>query len=197
MHRTRLALTPFIGALALCAPLAMPAAAQENAEMRMEAIMLAIEAADSVEITVAATAENKIELEEKSLNDQFRRAMRAYVNARFDFKTGDFYPAGVLVLYDRPSRGAMAEASIGLSLPGGVKAESTDRVKVMDFGFKRAVRHVHVGSFDQLEEVYDMIAKGLREKGQEAGFPVVLQILDDPTQTPPEKVRTVINVPVS
>ena len=91
----------------------------------------------------------------------------------------------------------MAEATVGLSLPTGVDAKSTDRVKVMEFDFKLAVRHVHVGSFDQLENVYDMIARGLEVKGQKAGFPVVLKILDDPTQTPPEKVRTVINVPVS
>ncbi len=165
--------------------------------MQAEAIKLAIEAAGSVDITVAGSVENKVKLEETSLNDQFRRAMRAYANARFDFETGGFFRLASWFSMIGPARGAVAEANCRSFLPTGVDAKSTDRVKVMEFDFKLAVRHVHVGSFDQLENVYDMIARGLEEKGQKAGFPVVLKILDDPTQTPPEKVRTVINVPVS
>ncbi len=191
-----------IAASAFAASLAVTVTAQEATpdqsgdENIDRAIQTSVERAEPVTIVAAGRTAEGVRLDSETLNKQFRQVMRSYVDQRIDFRLDGFYPTGILVLYERPERDAISKASLGMTVPSGGGYEMSGGLEQLDFDFKKAVRYVHVGPFEQLGEIYDRIAEQSKEQGVELGFPVVLQILDDPVETRPENLRTVMNIPL-
>ncbi|MGB5560543.1 MAG: GyrI-like domain-containing protein [Paracoccaceae bacterium] len=197
MQETRLAFKPIIGAIALCLPLAMSAVSQERLEGdEAEALAVAIKNPLPVSISAAATRPTKAVFEAEAIHKQIRVAMRSYVNQRLDYELEGFYPKPVLFLFERPKGEQIGELAVGLAVRPGAEFKLDGPLQEVSFSAEKAVRHVHIGPHKELEAVYDRIAEQMKAQGMEPGWPVVLQILNNPLDTPPEQLKTVMNIPV-
>lgn len=197
MQVTRRALKSAIGLVALCVPFAFSAFAQERLEgAEAEALAVAIKDPRPVAITAAATRRADAVFEAEEIHKRIRVAMRYYVNQRLDFQLEGFYPKPVLFLYEGKKGGRVGEMAVGLAVDPGVVLKLEGRLQSLSLERAKTVRHVHIGPHEELEGVYDRIAEQMKEQGTEPGWPVVLQILNNPLDTPPEQLKTVMNIPV-
>lgn len=112
-----------------------------------------------------------------------------------DYAWNNFRPVSIVVLYSDPTGKDQVKMGIGITVPS--KLELKEPLRFEQFKFRNAVRHVHRGPLQQLDLVFRGVDKNLRSKAKSegAGWPVVLQILDDPRRIEPQQLRTVINIP--
>lgn len=188
-----------VRAVALGAFFVLPTAA--GAQMALEGaeadlLAQAIKNPRPVEITAAATRTGEAEFEAESIHRMIRVVMRVYLNERLDYQLAGFYPKPVLFLFERPEGGRIGEMAVGLAVRPGANYRLEGSLQTVSLDAEKAVRHVHIGPHKELEAVYDRIAEQLKEQGMEPGWPVVLQILNNPLDTPPEQLKTVMNIPL-
>jgi hypothetical protein len=182
--------------VAACVLLVPRFVAAQADQVEMEAIDSDIEAVRPVTIALAGVPPSETMLTEEEINLQIRRVMREYVRQGLDFSLDGFYPKPVMILYERPQRGEPAKVGIGMTLPPGANVDVTGPLELMQLDFEKAIRHVYIGPPNRLEEVYDLAAKALMERGAEPSWPVVVQILNNPLEVPPEEFKAVLNIPV-
>jgi hypothetical protein len=93
-----------------------------------------------------------------------------------------------LILQEDPTGKAQFRMSVGFTVPATVSARPP--LKAEQIRYPRAVRHTHIGKFQELASVYHQM-----NDVRAMGFPVVLRLLDDPERVPLEFVRTDLIVP--
>ena len=172
-------------------------------EREIRSIDLSVTRAKSVALT-AAVQETAGELSEKFLQAQIEAVLDEIVRQGADFNWGTFRPVPIVILYEDPTGKDRTRMGVGIAVPPNTKVSAPLRIE--NFRQLKAVRHVHKGPHSELASVYRYVGESLRKnpgrgvgaaaRAQSEGFPVVLQILDDPTRFRPEDVRTVINIPV-
>jgi hypothetical protein len=98
-------------------------------------------------------------------------------------------PQGILILQEDPTGKAQFRMAVGFTVPAAVSARPP--LKAEQISLPRAVRHTHVGNFQELASVYHQM-----NDVRAMGFPVVLRLLDDPERVPLQFIRTELIVPV-
>jgi len=86
------------------------------------------------------------------------------------------------------------DVEIGFAFERAV--EGAGEVEAGEIPAGTAVRCVHVGPFDQLGAAYTAMRAWMAEHGLEHAGPAFEHYLDDPADTPIERVRTLIVIPV-
>jgi len=107
-----------------------------------------------------------------------------------------FRPVPVVILLEDPTGKAQVRMAIGLTLPPGSKVQPRAPLRVVHLPIENSVRHIHLGPQSQLANVFGTIDAELKKAGEQAGFPVVLQCIEDPGGTANLTGRTLINVPM-
>jgi effector-binding domain-containing protein len=113
-------------------------------------------------------------------------------------------PVGVLLVYEDPTGKSQFRMGVGITLARKVAVKEPLKATEMR---STAVRATHVGSYEQLGQVYGVIQNTLKEqrpqaKGaagmpRESGWPVVLRLLTDPKKVRAAgDIRTEMIVPV-
>jgi hypothetical protein len=111
-----------------------------------------------------------------------------------------FDPTAILILYEDPGSKREVRMAVGLTAPARLRVK--EPLKIQRLRAERAVRHVHVGPYEQLGRVHAAVASSLSRQvaGGEArrtGWPVVLRLLNDPRLVRPEAIKTEMIVPVA
>jgi hypothetical protein len=135
-------------------------------------------------------------LTQPNIQAQIESAVDEAVRQDLDSVWGTFRPVPVVILLEDPTGKKQVRMEIGLTLPPNAKVKAEAPLKVTPIRFEKGVRHIHRGPHARLGDVFRSIAGELKKDGQNPTFPVVLQILDDPTRINPEQVRTIVNVQV-
>jgi hypothetical protein len=136
-------------------------------------------------------------LTQENVETHINFVMDEFVRQDLDFSLGSFQPRPVVVLYEAPTGKERVRMAIGLLAPSHLQVKAP--LKLTRIRFPKAVRHLHVGPYDELGGVYRVIAEGAQRgltPNQRAEWPVVLQVLDDPTRVESKKLRKIIYVPV-
>jgi effector-binding domain-containing protein len=113
-------------------------------------------------------------------------------------------PVGVVFLYEDPTGKSQFRMGVGITLAR--KAEVKEPLKVTEMRVT-AVRATHVGSYQQLGRVYNVIentvkesrpqAKGVAAMPRETSWPVILRLISDPKKARAAgEIRTEIIVPI-
>ena len=90
----------------------------------------------------------------------------------------------------------MANLDVEMGFPVSRKAAGKGRVKPGTLPGGRAAVTLHVGSYDRLHEAYDRLKGFVQQRGLELREFCYEVYLDDPTETPPEELKTEIYFPV-
>lgn len=102
---------------------------------------------------------------------------------------GSFQPQGIVVLHEDPTGKGQFRMSVGFTVPSRVEAKPP--LKVEQIKYEKAVRHTHVGRYQDLEAVYHGIGEVAKPD-----WPVVLRLIDDPERVPEEWRRTELIAPM-
>lgn len=113
-----------------------------------------------------------------------------------------FDSTAVLILYEDPGAKPQVRMAIGLMVPARLRVKAP--LKVQRLQASRAVRHVHVGPYEQLGRVHSAVGSSLQQASRSAGggggprpgWPVTLRLLNDPRLVKREAIRTEMIVPV-
>jgi hypothetical protein len=129
-----------------------------------------------------------------ALHDPINNVLDLLVSQNVDATIGDFRPIGLLVLLGDPAAGGKME--VGVTVPGNARVSAP--LKLETFRMARAIRHLHFGPYEQLLQTNNAAGTALKKATPQAktGFPVVIQILDDPTRFQPNQLRAVVNIPI-
>ena len=178
--------------LALVLVGAIPTRAEERSVDRE--LKADVAAAEAVRLSVAVV-EFEGAFTEQNVQARITSVLNELIRQKLDWSFEAFPPKPVVILYGDPTGKQQVRMAIGMSVPP--KMEVKAPLKLEKVEFRKAVRHVHMGPHKELGSVYNQIAETLRKdrKGS-ASWPVVLQILDDPTRVKADQVRTLMNVPV-
>jgi effector-binding domain-containing protein len=108
-------------------------------------------------------------------------------------------PSAILILYEDPGSKREVRLAVGLTVPSRLRVR--EPLKVERLRAERAVRHVHVGPYQQLGRVHAALASSVSRQSaaggaRRTGWPVVLRLLNDPRLVKPEAIKTEMIVPV-
>jgi effector-binding domain-containing protein len=123
--------------------------------------------------------------------------MKELSSQDLDASLESFDPTAVLILYEDPGSKREVRMAVGLTAPARLRVR--EPLKAVRLRAERAVRHVHVGPYEQLGRVHAAVASSLSRQaagGGRTGWPVVLRLLNDPRLVKPEAIRTEMIVPV-
>lgn len=172
---------------------AWPQAARED-EGGVQSLKEDVNAASPMQMS-AVVHEFRGKLSMENITAQFKRLINDALRQKIDASWEGRPPVGVLILYEDPTGKENFKAAIGLA--SGQKQSVKPPLKAETIDMRSAVRTLNVGPPDQLERAYRRIQEAVKASGKgNAGFPVVMQLLDDPNRVKPELVRTIITVPI-
>jgi DNA gyrase inhibitor GyrI len=135
----------------------------------------------------------------QEFRDSFQKAeedlatfQKEFSRQNLDESLRGFDSTAVLVLYEDPTGKQEFRHALGLTVPAPLPVK--EPLKVERLRFAKAVRHTHVGPYEELEKVHAAVASALH--GSRPGWPVVLVLLDDPRRVSRQAIRTQLVVPV-
>ena len=104
------------------------------------------------------------------------------------------HPAGPpFVLYHNMD---LADLDVEAGFPLRRRVTGTDQLVAGEIAECKAATCTHVGSYETIGESYEMLAKWMEAKGFEGTGEAYEFYLNDPSETPPERLRTRIICPI-
>jgi len=128
-----------------------------------------------------------------ALHDACNNVLDQIVSQGQDAAFENFRPTGVLVLDGDPAMGG--KMRVGITVPANLKVSAPLKVEALRMA--RAIRHLHFGAYEGLAQTHTQAQAALKRGAPNAKttFPVVIQVLDDPTRFQPGQLRAVVNIP--
>jgi len=126
----------------------------------------------------------------ESVREQGEKVKKEFLSQKLGAAMGSFKPEGILVLHEDPTGKSQFKMSVGYTVPSRVEVQPPLRVE--EIRYPKAVRHTHVGRYEELEKVY----RGIEDVKKSASWPVVLRLIDDPERIPAEWTRTELITPL-
>jgi len=113
------------------------------------------------------------------------------------FKQG-LAPAGTFssIYFNSPEEVAAADLkwAVGFPVASGTKVTAPLVIKIIKAG--KAVQYLHKGSYSKLHQAYGKVKAFGEKSGYQVMYPVMDQYINNPQNTKPEDLKTLITYPV-
>jgi len=118
-----------------------------------------------------------------------------FMQAYFGQGLGSF--SGVMTVYiNAPGQVPEAELKWRIGTPIGKETEPKAPLKKDVFDFPKVAVGLHVGPYEKVHETYAKIQGYIAQNGWQIAGPPLEMYLNNPQDTPPEKLQTEITIPV-
>lgn len=200
MKRTQLLVRSSILTIAVMIVLAVVSArAQELKPTEKNNIRAAVAKARAVSM-LAVTMEFADSFE--SVGGHLDALLKEVASQKIGTSLKAFKSTAILILHEDPTGKQKSRMSIGLIVPSRLQVKAP--LKIEEVKFSKAVRHTHIGPYEQLEKVHHEVELSLKQPStrkaakaeQTTSWPVVMLLRDDPKKVGRDKVRNELIIPL-
>jgi hypothetical protein len=158
-------------------------------------VQIAVAKAKTVSVSVLAK-EFTGAFTQANIADEIEAVRTEVTKQGLEHALGSTHPAAIVIVTEDPTGKGEVHLEIGLELPANAEVRPAAPLKHTPLKFESAVQYVHQGPYARLADIHHAVHGELQKASKSAGFPVVLNALDDPTRVPADKIRTVMITPV-